>query len=156
MAFDAETSDAILCRERLLRLRALFAEMLADAPTNKAFDMAVWHYGGVADANLETDYAGCGAVGCIGGWTQLLFRAELAGRTSLQEDKNDWQDEPIRVGALLGLNRTETDELFHMETSGGSASYREVSLSDAIAHLDYILSGNRPDWRAILPHLPRT
>jgi hypothetical protein len=82
MAFDAETTERTVTRDRVLRLRD-FLKALPD----KKFDM---RNPGI-----------CGSPACIGGWGLRLFMPDEADEASIRV-----------VGPMLGLTDFQACELF--------------------------------------------
>lgn len=84
MAYDAETTERTVTRDRVMRLRD-FLKTLPD----ERFDMSQWGY-----HRTHT----CETAACIGGWANILF----------EEDFGQYHE----TGALLGLNFDEACALF--------------------------------------------
>jgi hypothetical protein len=118
MAFDAQPSEEIITRDRILRLR----DFLEGLPAEK-FDMRVWTNGQVHE---------CGTPACIGGWASRL--------------RGEFMD-PTRVGKWLGLSVDDARNLFGVTYfEDRTTANFNATTADAVRVLDHYLSTGRIDW----------
>lgn len=116
MAYDAQPDAEVTARDRMIRL----ADHLRALPAER-FSMSNWYGHGWW----------CGTVGCIGGHAQMMFEGK---------DTQAWK----RTGALLGLTRDQSADLFFMKST--SLKYGDLTKDMAVRVLDNYLITGEIDW----------
>ena len=133
-------------RENVVKVR----DVIAGLPPER-FNMDYWSFqfnpdqdgGGdeIKPAALITD--SCGTCGCIGGWTEAIFKDEIEVARNIPPELPF--DRVGRAAYVLGLDRDTAHDLFFP----GELDYALITQQQALVVIHHLLNTGDVDWGLI-------